>query len=65
VGLTQTNRFKAAMAGAGLSNWQSYYGEKILKRPVDDPFFGKSVTMTGNLCQESPINFIKKAKTPT
>ena len=33
--VTQTNRFKAAMAGAGLSNWQSYYGEN-LHRSVDD-----------------------------
>src|SRR5690349_11059833 len=28
--VTQTNRFKAAMAGAGLSNWQSYYGENLI-----------------------------------
>ena len=26
-GVTQTNRFKAAMAGAGIANWQSYFGE--------------------------------------
>ncbi len=25
--VTQTQRFRAAVAGAGLSNWQSYYGE--------------------------------------
>ena len=25
-GVTQTNRFKAAMAGAGIANWESYYG---------------------------------------
>ncbi|MGH9676589.1 MAG: alpha/beta fold hydrolase, partial [Candidatus Acidiferrum sp.] len=28
--VTQTDRFKAAMAGAGLSNWQSYYGENLI-----------------------------------
>src|ERR1039457_2547107 len=25
--VTQTDRFKAAVAGAGISNWQSYYGQ--------------------------------------
>src|SRR5258708_8817973 len=28
--VTQTNRFKAAMAGAGLSNWQSFYGRNLI-----------------------------------
>src|SRR5205085_3873695 len=25
--VTQTDRFRAAVAGAGIANWQSYYGE--------------------------------------
>ena len=25
--VTQTHRFRAAVAGAGIANWQSYYGE--------------------------------------
>ena len=37
-GVTQTTRFKAAIAVAGISNWQSYYGEK-LDRSMDDSFF--------------------------
>ena len=41
-GVTQTNRFKAAMAGAGISNWQSYYGENLIDQWMI-PFFGKSV----------------------
>src|SRR6202158_4328416 len=40
--VTQTNRFKAAMAGAGLSNWQSYYGQNLIDQWMI-PFFGKSV----------------------
>ncbi|HJX97113.1 MAG TPA: prolyl oligopeptidase family serine peptidase, partial [Candidatus Acidoferrum sp.] len=40
--VTQTNRFKAAMAGAGLSNWQSYYGENLIDQWMI-PFFSKSV----------------------
>jgi dipeptidyl aminopeptidase/acylaminoacyl peptidase len=27
VGVTQTNRFRAAMAGAGIANWSVTYGE--------------------------------------
>src|SRR6204780_4057020 len=40
--VTQTDRFKAAVADAGISNWLSYYGEN----GIDEwmlPFFGASV----------------------
>jgi dipeptidyl aminopeptidase/acylaminoacyl peptidase len=63
--VTQTNRFKAAMAGAGLSNWQSYYGENLIDQWMV-PFFGKSVYDDPEIyAKSSPINFIKKVKTPT
>ena len=63
--VTQTNRFKAAMAGAGLSNWQSYYGENLIDQWMI-PFFGKSVyDDPETYARSSPITFIKKAKTPT
>jgi len=63
--VTQTNRFKAAMAGAGLSNWQSYYGQNLIDQWMI-PFFGKSVYDDPDVyAKSSPINFIKKAKTPT
>jgi dipeptidyl aminopeptidase/acylaminoacyl peptidase len=63
--VTQTNRFKAAMAGAGLSNWQSYYGENLIDQWMI-PFFGKSVYDDPEIyAKSSPINFIKKVKTPT
>jgi len=63
--VTQTNRFKAAMAGAGLSNWQSYYGENLIDQWMI-PFFGKSVYDDPEVyAKSSPINFIKHAKTPT
>ncbi|MGC1089981.1 MAG: S9 family peptidase, partial [Candidatus Acidiferrum sp.] len=63
--VTQTNRFKAAMAGAGLSNWQSYYGENLIDQWMI-PYFGKSVYDDPEVyAKSSPINFIKKAKTPT
>ncbi len=63
--VTQTNRFKAAMAGAGLSNWQSYYGENLIDQWMI-PFFGKSVYDDPEVyAKSSPITFIKKVKTPT
>ncbi len=63
--VTQTNRFKAAMAGAGLSNWQSYYGENLIDQWMI-PFFGKSVYDDPEVyAKSSPINFIKRVKTPT
>ena len=40
--VTQTNRFRAAVAGAGISDWQSYYGENGIDQWII-PFFGASV----------------------
>ena len=40
--VTQTNRFHAAVAGAGIANWQSYYGENSIDQWMI-PFFGASV----------------------
>jgi dipeptidyl aminopeptidase/acylaminoacyl peptidase len=64
-GVTQTNRFKAAMAGAGIANWQSYYGENLIDQWMI-PFFGKSVYDDPEIyAKSSAINSIKKVKTPT
>jgi dipeptidyl aminopeptidase/acylaminoacyl peptidase len=64
-GVTQTNRFRAAVAGAGIANWQSYYGEnKIDKWMI--PYFGASVYDDPAVyAKSSPITFIKNTKTPT
>jgi dipeptidyl aminopeptidase/acylaminoacyl peptidase len=63
--VTQTNRFKAAMAGAGIANYQSYYGENQIDQWMI-PFFGKSVYDDPQVYgKSSPITFIKKVKTPT
>ncbi len=40
--VTQTTRFKAAVAGAGIANWQSYYGQNRIDTWML-PFFGASV----------------------
>jgi dipeptidyl aminopeptidase/acylaminoacyl peptidase len=63
--VTQTQRFKAAVAGAGISNWQSYYGENSIDQWMI-PFFGASVYDDPAIyAKSSAINYIKNVKTPT
>ncbi|HEY2471563.1 MAG TPA: S9 family peptidase [Terracidiphilus sp.] len=63
--VTQTERFKAAVAGAGIANWQSYYGENSIDQWMI-PYFGASVYDDPAVyARESAINYIKQAKTPT
>ena len=63
--VTQTNRFHAAVAGAGISNWQSYYGENSIDQWMI-PYFGASVYDDPAVyAKSSPITYIKQVKTPT
>jgi len=63
--VTQTHRFRAAVAGAGIANWQSYYGENNIEQMMI-PFFGASVYDDPAIyARSSPITFIKNVKTPT
>jgi len=63
--VTQTQRFKAAVAGAGISDWKSYYGENSIDQWMI-PYFGASVYDDPAVyAKSSAINFIKQAKTPT
>jgi dipeptidyl aminopeptidase/acylaminoacyl peptidase len=62
---TQTQRFRAVVAGAGISNWQSYYGQNLIDQWMV-PFFGASVYDDPAVyAKSSAINFIKQVKTPT
>src|ERR1700676_1146375 len=63
--VTQTNRFKAAMAGAGIANYQSYYGENSIDQWMSC-FFGISAYEAPEApAKSSPPTFIKRVKTPT
>ncbi|HUZ05235.1 MAG TPA: prolyl oligopeptidase family serine peptidase, partial [Acidobacteriaceae bacterium] len=63
--VTQTQRFRAAVAGAGISDWKSYYGENSIDQWML-PYFGASVYDDPAVyAKSSAINFIRKAKTPT
>jgi dipeptidyl aminopeptidase/acylaminoacyl peptidase len=63
--VTQTHRFRAAVAGAGISDWLSYYGENSIDQWMV-PFFGAPVYDDPAVyAKSSAINFIKNATTPT
>jgi dipeptidyl aminopeptidase/acylaminoacyl peptidase len=63
--VTQTKRFAAAVAGAGVSDWLSYYGENGIDRWMI-PFFGSSVYDDPAVyARSAPITFVKRVTTPT
>jgi dipeptidyl aminopeptidase/acylaminoacyl peptidase len=63
--VTQTHRFRAAVAGAGISDWQSYYGENSIDQWMI-PYFGSSVYDDPAVyAKSSAISYIKQVKTPT
>lgn len=63
--ITQTNRFHAAVAGAGAANWQSYYGQNSIDKWMI-PYFGGSVyDDPAAYARCSAMTYIKRAKTPT
>jgi dipeptidyl aminopeptidase/acylaminoacyl peptidase len=63
--VTQTQRFHAAVAGAGISDWKSYYGENSIDQWMI-PFFGASVYDDPAVyAKSSAIDFIHNVKTPT
>jgi dipeptidyl aminopeptidase/acylaminoacyl peptidase len=62
--VTQTDRFKAAVAGAGLSDLAAEFGTE--NGPMyDEWFFGVPYENLAVFQKCSPITYIKNAKTPT
>jgi dipeptidyl aminopeptidase/acylaminoacyl peptidase len=60
-----TDRFHAAVAGAGLSNWMSYYGENGIDQWMV-PFFGATAYEDPATYERmSPIYSVRNIKTPT
>ena len=64
-GVTQTTRFKAAVAGAGIANWASFHGASDLH--VWDALFYEADPYDPNsiYAARSPIYHSHRAKTPT
>lgn len=65
--ITQTNRFAAAVAGAGISNWVSDYGTADIPRTKESEFFGAPWETKGYelLWRQSPIHYAANVTTPT
>lgn len=64
--LTQTNRFKAVMVGAGLTNMFSMYSTNDLQTILEGYFGGQPWDdLEGYWTKTSAMAHIKKAKTPT
>jgi dipeptidyl aminopeptidase/acylaminoacyl peptidase len=62
---TQTDRFKAIVAAAGLSNWISYYSTNGINTWML-PFFGKTMYDDPEAYWNvSAVNFARQAHTPT
>ncbi|MDT5121811.1 MAG: hypothetical protein QOC96_1293 [Acidobacteriota bacterium] len=62
--VTQTNRFKAAVAGAGLSDLAAEFGTED-SPTYDEWFYGTPYENLSAFQKNSPITFVKMAKTPT
>ena len=63
--VTHSHRFHAAVAGAGIANWISYYGENGIDQWMI-PFFGASAYDDPAIYRKlSPLETIKTATTPT
>ncbi|HYV07040.1 MAG TPA: S9 family peptidase, partial [Blastocatellia bacterium] len=63
--LTQTNRFKAVMVGAGLTNMYSMYSTNDLQRTLETYFGGQPWDDAEFYWRKSAMAYIKQAKTPT
>lgn len=65
IAVGRTHRFRAAVAGAGASNLQSYYGQNQIDKWML-PYFGSSVyDDPAAYMRNSAITYVKQVKTPT
>jgi dipeptidyl aminopeptidase/acylaminoacyl peptidase len=62
--ITQTNRFKAAVAGAGVFDQQAEF-ETESNPDFDEWYFGTPWERPDVFARNSPASFIRKAHTPT
>ncbi len=63
--ITQTNRFKAAIGHAGISDWYSMYGQTdipgLIGYGLGEPW---KATATPTLRKYSPVTYVDRVKTP-
>ncbi len=65
--ITHTDRFRAAISGAGISNWVSDYGTADIPRTKETEFFGPPWELESGalLWEQSPIKHAQGVSTPT
>ncbi|HKX29523.1 MAG TPA: S9 family peptidase [Blastocatellia bacterium] len=62
--VTQTDRFKAAIAHAGISDWYSFHGQSDVPGLMEYGFTGHPWTSTETYRKYSPMTFVDRVKTP-
>ena len=63
--LVSTDRFKAISTGAGIVNWISYYGQSGNSTWFEFYIKGTPYDNWDHYVKQSPLKYIKNAKTPT
>lgn len=63
--VTHSTRFKAAVAGAGIGDWISYYGQNGIDQWMTPFFGGTAYDDPAIYVKLSPLTTIKAARTPT
>lgn len=62
--ITQTNRFKAAIGHAGISDWYSFYGQSDIPSLMAYGFGGTSWKAASTYRKFSPMTYVENVKTP-
>jgi dipeptidyl aminopeptidase/acylaminoacyl peptidase len=62
--VTQTDRFKAAIGHAGISDWYSFYGQTDIPNLLEFGFGGMPITSRETYERWSPIRYADRVKTP-
>ncbi len=63
--ITHTDRFKAAASGAGVANWVSLYSQTDIRFIREVYLNGTPWDNLDHYIKESPLTYIKNARTPT
>jgi dipeptidyl aminopeptidase/acylaminoacyl peptidase len=62
--ITQTNRFKAAIGHAGISDWYSFHGQSDIPGLMEYGFGGTPWTAREMYEKWSPVRYVDRVKTP-
>ena len=63
--ITQTEMFRASVAGPGVSDWESYYGQTEIAKWLITYFGTTAYDDPALYAKSSPIRFVKQARAAT